>query len=72
MRNAIGYIRVSTEEQVGDDKYGVETQKQAILKYAKDNDYKIKEWFVDKIGRCSDYRQCNFLAVHSWFNNIFL
>lgn len=56
MKNAIGYIRVSTEEQVGDDKYGVETQKQAILKYAKENKYEIKEWFVDKISGAVDGR----------------
>ena len=56
MKNAIGYIRVSTEEQVGDDKYGVETQKQAILKYAKENEYEIKEWFVDKISGAVDGR----------------
>ena len=30
VRNAIGYIRVSTEEQGSDDKYGIDTQKQAI------------------------------------------
>lgn len=56
MKNAIGYIRVSTEEQVGDDKYGVETQKQAILKYAKENEYEIKKWFVDKISGAVDGR----------------
>ena len=34
MKKAIGYVRVSTEEQSGDDKYGIEIQKQAILSYA--------------------------------------
>ena len=56
MKNAIGYIRVSTEEQVGDDKYGVETQKQAIINYAKENGYEIKKWFVDKISGAVDGR----------------
>ena len=36
-KNAIGYIRVSTERQADDDKYGIEVQKQAILLYANDN-----------------------------------
>ena len=38
---AIGYIRVSTEEQSADDKYGIEVQKQAISDYANRNDFEI-------------------------------
>ncbi|MBQ5902101.1 MAG: recombinase family protein, partial [Clostridia bacterium] len=38
-KNAIGYVRVSTEKQAGDDKYGIDIQKQAILLYANDNGY---------------------------------
>lgn len=38
---AIGYIRVSTEEQSADDKYGIEVQKQAISDYANRNDFKL-------------------------------
>lgn len=34
MKHAIGYIRVSTEEQSADDKYGIETQKRAISSFA--------------------------------------
>ena len=36
-KNAIGYIRVSTEAQAADDKYGIEAQKEKILAYANDN-----------------------------------
>lgn len=43
MKNAIGYIRVSTEEQGSDDKYGIDTQKQAIRTYASANGYEIKD-----------------------------
>lgn len=56
MKNAIGYIRVSTEEQFADDKYGAETQRQAILDYANENGYEIKEWFIDRISGTADNR----------------
>lgn len=56
MRNAIGYVRVSTEEQGLDDKYGIDTQKQAIRAYADDNGFFIKYWYVDKISGVKDNR----------------
>lgn len=56
MINAIGYIRVSTEEQSADDKYGIETQKRAISSYASENDYDIVEWMVDTISGAKDGR----------------
>lgn len=40
-KNAIGYIRVSTEQQAADDRFGVQSQKQAILLYANQNGYNI-------------------------------
>lgn len=56
MKNAIGYIRVSTEEQSTDDKYGIETQKQAIADYAANNDYGIVHWAIDTISGVKDNR----------------
>lgn len=56
MKNAIGYIRVSTEEQSADDKFGVEIQKQAILGYAADNDFRIVHWCIDVISGTKDNR----------------
>lgn len=56
MKSAIGYIRVSTENQSGDDKFGIEAQKQAILDYATLNDYKIVEWAIDIISGVKDNR----------------
>ena len=29
-KQAVGYVRVSTNSQVGDDKFGIESQKQQI------------------------------------------
>ena len=55
-KNAIGYIRVSTEQQADDDKYGVESQKQAILLYANNHGYHIVDWKIDDVSGASDNR----------------
>ena len=33
MKNVVAYIRVSTDGQVGEDKFGLEAQRQQILDY---------------------------------------
>lgn len=53
---AIGYIRVSTEEQSADDKYGIEVQKQAISDYASRNGYEVVKWMIDTISGAKDNR----------------
>lgn len=53
---AIGYIRVSTEEQSADDKYGIEVQKQAISDYADRNGFEIVCWLTDTISGAKDNR----------------
>lgn len=55
-KNAIGYIRVSTEKQAKDDKYGIDTQKQAILLYANKNGYHIVDWKIDTESGAKDDR----------------
>lgn len=55
-KNAIGYVRVSTEQQASDDKYGIDVQKQAILLYANENGYNIVEWKIDEISGAKDDR----------------
>lgn len=55
-KNAIGYIRVSTEQQSGEDRHGIDSQKQAILLYANDNGYNIVDWKIDKISGVKDNR----------------
>lgn len=57
MKNAIGYIRVSTGEQSLDDKYGIDTQKYAIMNYAEANDYQITKWCIDVISGAKDNRE---------------
>jgi DNA invertase Pin-like site-specific DNA recombinase len=54
MKKAIGYIRVSTVEQ--GDKFGVEAQREAIKKFADENNYEISEWLVDKISGVKEER----------------
>ena len=46
--NVIGYIRVSTDGQVGDDKFGLEVQIESIEEYAKKNDMTIVKWYKDE------------------------
>lgn len=55
-KNAIGYIRVSTEQQGGDDKFGIDVQKQEILLYANDNGYHIVDWKIDEKSGAEDDR----------------
>ena len=56
IRNAIGYLRVSTQGQGTDDKYGLEAQKEAILSYAHINGYRIVEWCKDVISGVKEDR----------------
>lgn len=43
-----GYIRVSTENQAGEDRYGLPTQKADIKAYAKREGHEIVAWFSDE------------------------
>lgn len=45
---AIGYCRVSTDNQVGPDKYGIETQKNEIQAYCDKNGIELMQWFVEE------------------------
>ena len=48
MKKVVGYCRTSTENQSGDDKFGIESQKQTIIEYCAANDMELTEWFVDE------------------------
>ena len=56
MKNAVGYIRCSTDGQFGEDKYGDEVQREKILSYADANGFVIVKWFVDSISGVKDDR----------------
>lgn len=55
-KNAIGYIRISTEGQEGDDKFGIDAQKREILLYANNHGYNIVDWKIDIISGAKDNR----------------
>lgn len=48
MKNVIGYIRVSTDGQCKDDKFGLDVQKEQIIEYCKKNDMNIIKWYTDE------------------------
>lgn len=43
----VGYLRVSTEGQTGEDKFGLAEQKESIERYAKSNGFELVEWYSD-------------------------
>lgn len=55
-KNAIGYVRVSTEQQAQDGKFGITAQQQAILLYANQHGYNIVDWKIDEISGAKDDR----------------
>lgn len=48
MKRAVAYCRVSTQGQVGDDKFGIASQKSMIKEYCDKNSIEIIDWFVDE------------------------
>lgn len=48
MKNVVAYIRVSTDGQCGDDKFGLDAQREQIIEYCSKNDMNILEWFTDE------------------------
>lgn len=46
--NVIAYTRVSTDGQLGDDKFGLEVQRKTIKEYCAKNDMSIVRWFTDE------------------------
>ena len=48
MKNVIGYIRVSTDGQCKDDKFGLDVQKEQIIEYCQKNDMNIVKWYTDE------------------------
>lgn len=48
MKRAVAYCRVSTQGQVGDDKFGIASQKSMIKEYCDKNGIEVIDWFVDE------------------------
>lgn len=56
LRNAVGYIRVSTKGQADDDRFGKDVQRAAIQSYAESHGYAIVKWFEDEMSGAKDHR----------------
>lgn len=48
MKNVAAYIRVSTDGQVGEDKFGLDVQRAAIEAYCAEHSMNIIQWFADE------------------------
>jgi len=48
MKRAVAYCRVSTAGQVGEDKFGIESQMDMIREYCKQNKIEVVNWYVDE------------------------
>jgi site-specific DNA recombinase len=48
MKNVVAYCRVSTDGQVGEDKFGIDAQKEQIMDYCAKNDMQISAWYIDE------------------------
>lgn len=46
--NVVAYIRVSTDGQCADDKFGLDAQREAIRNYCEKNGMTISRWFTDE------------------------
>ena len=57
MKNAVAYMRVSTNGQLGDDSFGLDAQKEQIIEYCRANDINIVDWFVDEGVSGADARK---------------
>ena len=54
--NVIAYTRVSTDGQCGEDKFGLEAQKEQIIKYCEENGHTIMKWYSDEGESGAKYR----------------
>lgn len=48
MRNVVAYCRVSTDGQAGEDKFGIDSQKNIIMKYCAEHGMQISDWYIDE------------------------
>lgn len=48
MKRAVAYCRVSTDSQAGEDRFGIEAQREQIKEYCAENDIEVSQWFIDE------------------------
>ena len=47
VKNVIAYVRVSTDAQAGEDRFGVEAQREQITAFCAEKGYEILRWVED-------------------------
>lgn len=63
MRQAVAYMRVSTQGQTGEDAFGLDAQREQIIEYCNANDIAIVDWFVDEGVSGADPRKPGLDAI---------
>ena len=48
MKNVVAYVRVSTNNQCKEDKFGLEAQREQIIEYCEKNGLNIVRWYSDE------------------------
>lgn len=56
MKNVVAYVRVSTDGQLGEDKFGLQAQREQIMEYCAKNDMNIVKWYSDEGESGAKYR----------------
>lgn len=54
--NVVAYVRVSTDGQLGEDKFGLDAQREQIIEYCAKNDMNILKWYSDEGESGAKYR----------------
>nr|DAE12266.1 MAG TPA: integrase [Siphoviridae sp. ctMgg26] len=69
MKNVVAYIRVSTDGQLGEDKFGLDAQRKQIIEYCAKNDMNILKWYSDEGESGAKYRPGFDAIVYGEVNN---
>ena len=56
VKNVVAYVRVSTDNQAKEDKFGIDEQKEIIMDYCSKNNMQISEWYIDNISGAVEVR----------------
>lgn len=56
MKHVVAYMRVSTVNQTGEDRYGLESQKSDIEQYCQEHNLVIDRWYTDAVSGVEEER----------------
>ena len=69
MKKVVAYVRVSTDGQTKEDKYGIPAQKEDIQNWCDKNDCEITQWFVEQISGAKDDRPIFTKILNGYISN---